>query len=81
MTNADDAAALVTKFCALWSRPDLDEIVGYFTEDAIYHNIPMPPAQGREAIREFIAGFMAAFDGSTSPCTVRLRTVPPKTAP
>ena len=23
----------------------------------------MPPAEGREAIREFIAGFMAAFDG------------------
>lgn len=63
MTNADDPAALVTKFCALWSYPDLDEIVGYFTEDAIYHNIPMPPAEGRQAIREFIAGFMTGFDG------------------
>lgn len=63
MTNAEDADALVTEFCALWSRPDLDAIVGYFTEDAVYHNIPMPPAEGREAIREFIAGFMAAFDG------------------
>ncbi len=63
MTNVDGAAALVTEFCALWSRPDVDEIVDYFTEDAVYHNIPMSPVQGRDAIREFIAGFMAGFDG------------------
>lgn len=54
---------LVTEFCKLWSTPNLDEITGRFTEDAVYHNIPMPPAEGREAIKEFIAGFLAAFDG------------------
>lgn len=57
------AAAIVTEFCALWADPDLDRIASYFTDDAVYHNIPMPPAEGREAIKEFIAGFMAAFDG------------------
>lgn len=61
---SDDAAgALVTEFCALWSEPDLDRIASYFTEDAVYHNIPMPPAEGRANIKEFIAGFMGAFDG------------------
>ena len=32
-------------------------------EDAVYHNIPMEPVTGRDAIREFIAGFTAAFGG------------------
>lgn len=58
--SADD---LVTEFCKKWATPDPDELAGYFTDDAIYHNIPMKPVQGREAIKEFIAGSLAAFDG------------------
>jgi limonene-1,2-epoxide hydrolase len=61
MTHSPDT--VVTEFCALWSTPDIDQIVQWFTEDAVYHNIPMPAVQGHEAIREFIAGFVAAFDG------------------
>jgi limonene-1,2-epoxide hydrolase len=58
-----DPDTVVTEFCALWSKPNLDEILGRFTEDAVYHNIPMPAAQGHAAIREFIAGFLAGCDG------------------
>lgn len=54
---------LVAEFCKLWSAPDPERIAGYFTEDAVYHNIPMQAVQGREAIKEFIAGFLAAVDG------------------
>jgi limonene-1,2-epoxide hydrolase len=61
MTRSADE--LVTEFCKLWASPNPDELAGYFTEDAVYHNIPMEPVRGREAIREFIAGFLAAFDG------------------
>jgi limonene-1,2-epoxide hydrolase len=61
MTRSADE--LVTEFCKRWASPDPDEIAGYFTEDAVYHNIPMQPVRGREAIRDFIAGFLAAFDG------------------
>jgi limonene-1,2-epoxide hydrolase len=61
MTRSPDE--VVTEFCKLWSSPDPEKLAGYFTEDAIYHNIPMDPVQGREAIKEFIAGFTAAFDG------------------
>ena len=43
--------------------PDPEELASYFTEDAVYHNIPMAAVQGRAAIKEFIAGFLAAFDG------------------
>jgi limonene-1,2-epoxide hydrolase len=61
MTRSADE--LVTEFCKLWSSPDPDQLASYFTEDAIYHNIPMEAVQGRQAIRDFIAGFNAAFDG------------------
>ena len=61
MTRSADE--LVTEFCKRWASPDPDEIAAYFTEDAVYHNIPMDPVEGREAIKEFIAGFLAAFEG------------------
>jgi len=54
---------VVTEFCKKWLTADPDELAGYFTEDAVYHNIPMDPVQGREAIKQFIAGFTAGFDG------------------
>lgn len=61
MTRSADE--LVTEFCKLWSSPDPDKLASYFAEDAVYHNIPMEAVQGREAIRDFIAGFTAAFEG------------------
>jgi limonene-1,2-epoxide hydrolase len=61
MTRTADE--LVTEFCKLWSSPDPEQLAGFFTEDAVYHNIPMEAVQGREAIKQFIAGFLAAFDG------------------
>lgn len=54
---------LVTQFCAEWIEPDPAKIAEYFAEDAVYHNIPMEPVIGRDAIREFVAGFIAAFGG------------------
>ena len=53
---------LVRAFCAAWSRFDLDELTGYFAEDAVYHNIPVDPVAGRDNIRATIAGFTAGVD-------------------
>ena len=53
---------LVRRFCDEWSGGDLDAIVAYFTDDATYHNIPVDPVTGRDAIRETIAGFTAGVD-------------------
>jgi limonene-1,2-epoxide hydrolase len=61
MTRSADE--LVTEFCNLWSSPDPEALAGYFTDDAVYHNIPMDPVQGRGAIQQFIAGFVASVDG------------------
>jgi limonene-1,2-epoxide hydrolase len=53
---------VVREFCALWEKGDLDAIVESFTEDAVYHNIPIAPVTGKQAIRDTIAGFSAGVD-------------------
>jgi limonene-1,2-epoxide hydrolase len=35
---------------------DADELSSYFTDDGVYHNIPMQPAEGRAAINEMLRG-------------------------
>jgi limonene-1,2-epoxide hydrolase len=56
------ALELVQRFCDEWSGGDLDAIVAYFTDDATYHNIPVDPVSGKEAIKATIAGFTAGVD-------------------
>lgn len=56
-----DADKTVRDFCAAWGRGDLEAIVDSFTDDAVYHNIPMPPCEGKVAIREFIAGLFGGM--------------------
>jgi limonene-1,2-epoxide hydrolase len=51
-----DPNALVTQFCDAWTRMDPDELSSYFTDDGVYHNIPMQPAEGRAAINELLRG-------------------------
>ena len=57
-----DPSDVVTRFCNAWSDGDLDTIIGFFTPDAVYHNIPMDPVTGTDAIRGLIAGFTAGVD-------------------
>ena len=37
-------------------HPDPDTLLAYFTEDAVYHNMPMPPAEGIDAVAEALKG-------------------------
>ena len=53
---------IVTDFCRAWSRMNLDEILAFMTDDAVYHNIPMAPARGRAAIRAVCEGFLKMAD-------------------
>ena len=50
-----DAEKVVTDFCNAWPRKNIDEILAFFTDDAVYHNIPMDPARGKPAIRTVIS--------------------------
>ena len=60
---ATDAEKIVTEFCNAWPRKNVDELLGFFTDDAVYHNIPMPPAKGKTAIRAAVDGFLKMADG------------------
>jgi len=53
-----DAEKIVTEFCNAWPRKNIDELLGFFTDDAVYHNIPVEPARGKDAIRAVINTFM-----------------------
>ena len=53
-----ESEKLVTDFCQSWTRKNVDEILGYLTDDCFYHNIPMEPCVGKAAIRQFIEPFM-----------------------
>ena len=61
MTDTDPVQ-VVRDFCAAWSDVDLDTILAFFAEDAVYHNIPMEPMNGTEAIRTTIAGFTTGVE-------------------
>lgn len=53
-----DPTSVVEAFCAAWPAGDLDAIMAFFTDDAVYHNIPLAPASGTEAIRSTIETFI-----------------------
>jgi limonene-1,2-epoxide hydrolase len=53
------AESLVREFCDAWSKLDADMLTEYFTDDGVYHNMPMAPLEGKDAIRGFLAGFLA----------------------
>ena len=52
--NAD----VVREFVAAFNANDLERILAFFSEDAVYHNIPVQPVQGLKAIRAVIQGFL-----------------------
>ena len=47
---ATDNETLIRDFCAAFARRDVDELLAFFTEDAVYHNMPMTAVQGKRAI-------------------------------
>jgi limonene-1,2-epoxide hydrolase len=51
-------AQVVRDFVAAFAANDLDRIMGFFAEDAVYHNVPVAPVKGTEAIRSVLQGFL-----------------------
>ena len=50
---------VVRRFCAAWSdNRGAAELAAFFTDAAVYHNIPLAPVTGREAIAKNIASFI-----------------------
>ena len=46
---------VVRDFCAAWEARDQARILDAFTDDGVYHNIPMQPAEGKDAIKGLLA--------------------------
>lgn len=57
-----DPETLVREFCDAWSKKDPDLLTDYFTEDGVYHNMPMQALEGRDAIRGFLTGFLSGVE-------------------
>jgi len=53
-----DNITLIRSFCEAFSRRDADEILAFFTEDAVYHNMPLPAMTGKPAIRPVLEMFL-----------------------
>jgi limonene-1,2-epoxide hydrolase len=49
---------VVRRFCEAWSRRDVDELLDFFTDDAVYHNIPIAPVQGKDGIKAVLQMFV-----------------------
>jgi limonene-1,2-epoxide hydrolase len=55
MSDANDLiTAFVKEFDA--EQPDVAKLLSYFSDDAVYHNIPIAPSVGKEAIEKALAG-------------------------
>ena len=52
---------VVSDFCDSVAKGDVDALVDFFSDDAVYHNIPLEPIVGRDAIRETLTGFIATL--------------------
>ncbi len=47
----------VLEFIQAWNKKDFEGMLSFFAPGARYHNIPMEPVEGIEAIRKSLEGF------------------------
>jgi limonene-1,2-epoxide hydrolase len=58
-SQVESPVEVVRRFCAAWSENlGAGELAAFFSDDAVYHNIPFAPVTGREAIANTIASFV-----------------------
>jgi limonene-1,2-epoxide hydrolase len=55
-----DAIDLVQRFCEAFGKgASAEELLDFFTADAVYHNIPIDPVTGHDGILGMISMFLA----------------------
>ena len=59
MGAAKEVEQVVRDLCATFVKHDAEALRPFFTDDVVYHNIPMDPAVGIDATIAFIDGFFA----------------------
>lgn len=60
--TADESRLLVERFLGAWAERDLDALMSFFADDAVYHNVPVAPIRGIDGIRQIFAAFLDQFD-------------------
>jgi limonene-1,2-epoxide hydrolase len=58
-----DAEDVVNRFIAAWQSKDAEKALAFFADDAVWHNMPMEPVVGIDAIRDVYVQFAGAMDG------------------
>src|SRR6476620_389313 len=58
MESNDD---IVRRLCGAFQHMDADELIEFFSEDATYHNIPLPLLRGRDEIYNNLKGLRKRF--------------------
>ena len=54
---------VVRQFCDAWGSPeDIDAALDLLSDDCRYHNIPLDPVEGLDAIRATVQGFSAGVE-------------------
>lgn len=53
---------VVAEFIASWPGGDPARLASFFSDDAVYHNMPLDPINGRAAIEATFASFMTMAD-------------------
>ena len=56
---AEVVREFVNAFVSAWPAGDAAQVAAFFAEDASYHNGPLAPVHGRDAIEAALAEFMA----------------------
>ena len=65
MGTAEEAELVVRTFCDAFDGRDAEALRPYFTDDVVYHNIPLDPAVGIDDTIAFIDAFFAMCETMT----------------
>jgi limonene-1,2-epoxide hydrolase len=61
MRAMDANERVIRDFLAAWSRLEPGELIRYFADDGVYHNMPLAPVAGRAAVEQLIRGFIGTW--------------------
>ncbi len=53
-----NASKVVSSLVDAFNASDMTRIMSHFTDESVYHNIPVQPVTGEKAIRDVIQNFM-----------------------
>jgi limonene-1,2-epoxide hydrolase len=59
--NGCRSESTLKEFFEAWSRLNVDQIMDFLTDEAVFHNIPLEPATGKDSIRKTINGLFSGL--------------------